>query len=171
MPPGLDHGWLTAAVEAALDIVMPDGERRQVGLVIAGDEVVRELNRDYRGLDEVTDVLSFSPSHAGQWEGDEEPPQPEGNGRVEDDPPLFVYPSDEPEPLGEVVVSFPQARRQAAQKGWPIDREVALLIVHGVLHLAGYDHLDARTESDMQARERAALRLIPEVYPRGTAAG
>ena len=66
---------------------------------------------------------------------------------------------------------FPQARRQAAQKGWPIDREVALLIVHGVLHLAGYDHLDARTESDMQARERAALRLIPEVYPRGTAAG
>ena len=168
MPPGLDQGWLTTAVEAALDVALPGGEQCQVSLMVTGDDMVRELNRDYRGLDEVTDVLSFSPSHSGHWEGDIEA-LPRRFVRGEDEPPAFVYPSDEPAPLGEVVVSFPQARRQAEQKGWPIDRELALLIVHGVLHLGGYDHLDPQTEADMQAREQAALRLIPEVSPSGTA--
>ena len=57
--------WLRLAVEAALSVALPEGNECQVSLVITDDEAVRRLNRDYRGLDEVTDLLSFSASHEG----------------------------------------------------------------------------------------------------------
>ncbi len=163
IPAVLGDAWLTAAVEAALGLAVPSDEAYQVSLLVTGDDVVQGLNRDYRGLDEVTDVLSFSASHSGSWEGDPGAPQSYPDGGNDDGAPPFVYPSGEPAPLGEVVISYPQAQRQAAQKGWPVDRELALLIAHGILHLAGHDHLDPQSEGEMQAKEQAALKLIPEV--------
>lgn len=170
IPGVLGEAWLAAAVEAALGLALSPEEECQVSLLVTGDQAVRELNRDYRGLDEVTDVLSFSASHSGHWEGDPDAPPPPEDPE-EDGGPAFVYPEDQPEPLGEVVISYPQAERQAAEKGWTVDRELALLIAHGVLHLAGHDHLDPRSEAEMQAKEQAALKLVPEVSPPATAAG
>ena len=131
-----------------------------MSLAVTGDQAVRELNRDYRGLDEVTDVLSFSPMHSGHWEG-ETPKDPNNlDGTIEPD---FVYPPGESTPLGDVIIPLPQAQRQAAERSQPLDREMALLIVHGVLHLAGFDHGEPGEESAMQAREQAALKLIPRL--------
>ena len=73
----VDEDWLRAAVEKALSVALPGGEAYQVSLVVTCDETVRSLNRDYRGLDAVTDVLSFSSSHSGHWEGETDPPEVE----------------------------------------------------------------------------------------------
>ena len=167
--------WLRGALSAALEVAFPDGEEFELSLAVTGDEAVRGLNRDYRGLDEVTDVLSFSPVHSGQWEG-EAPHFPEGleyhdpnqlepgTHYIEDgEEPDFVYPPGETSQLGDVIISFPQARRQAAQRKQPLDLEMALLIVHGVLHLAGNDHIEAAEAATMQSKEQAALKMIPRL--------
>ncbi len=134
----------------------PD-EPAQVSLVIAGDAAVRELNAQFRGLDEVTDVLSFSANHPGHWPGESE---------LAAD--LYIQPGNEtafpfpifdgaPPPLGEVIISLPQARRQAEERDEPLDRELALLIVHGTLHLVGHEHLESKETALMQGQEQAAL--------------
>ena len=85
-----------------------------MSLLITEDDTVRGLNAQFRGLDEVTDVLSFSSEHAGHWEGESEPPGETGG--VD-----FVLPPGEPLPLGEVIVSYPQAQRQAEERGAPLE--------------------------------------------------
>ena len=156
----VQEDWLRAVMEKALGVAIPGGEACQVSLAVTSDETVRGLNRDYRGLDEVTDVLSFSASHSGQWEGDTPPDKLEFPATAASEAPAFVYPPDETAPLGEVIIAFPQAQRQAAQRGAPLTEELALLIVHGVLHLVGHDHVEPEEQAEMQARERAALEAM-----------
>ncbi len=156
----LSEKWLREVAGHALEVSLLPGEPGQVSLLVTGDDTVRELNREFRGLDEVTDVLSFSAVHPGQWEGDTEPPDDRllkpGDFAVPD----FVLPPDEAPPLGEVIISYPQALRQARQQEEPVDQELALLIVHGILHLVGYDHLEPDEESLMKAREHEALSAL-----------
>jgi probable rRNA maturation factor len=95
---------------------------------------MRRLNRQYAGDDHPTDVLSFS-----LREGEE-----------------FIAP-DGPAPLGEVIISYPTALRQAEEAGHPVEDEVAHLLVHGILHLLGYDHAEVGDEERMRAREDALL--------------
>lgn len=161
---GFAEEWLAQVLRLAVARAFPPDTAGQVSLLLTDDAAVRELNRAYRGLDETTDVLSFSPYHSGQWQGDTEPP-PELNGS-----PVhwhdFILPPDAPPPLGEVIISCPQAQRQALAANRPLERELAWLIVHGVLHLAGYDHLEPAETAAMQAQEQAALAAIfppPEV--------
>ena len=142
--------WLTHISHAALDVALDEAKGGQISLLITDDETVQGLNAQFRGLDEVTDVLSFSSDHAGHWEGDDEPPE-------EPEDIEFVMPPDEITPLGEVIVSYPQAQRQAEQRGVPLEHELALLIVHGVLHLTGHDHLEPAESELMQSKERKAL--------------
>lgn len=135
---------------------------------MTSDETVRELNRQYRGLDEVTDVLSFSSIHSGHWEG-ENPVDPEAEDVLTGA--YFAYPPGELAPLGEVVISFPQAQRQALERNEPMDREMALLIIHGILHLVGHDHAEVLAETAMKAKEQAALKVIPRLeMPQSSAA-
>jgi probable rRNA maturation factor len=103
----------------------------ELSVTVSDDETVRSLNREYAGEDEVTDVLSFS-----QREGEE-----------------FASPPGGVPPLGEVIVAYPQAARQAAERGHSADEEVARLLIHGVLHLLGYDHAEAEEERRMRARQ------------------
>lgn len=107
----------------------------ELGLVITDDDTVRDLNRRYRGMNEPTDVLSFGLESA-------EP---------------FVSPPDGVQRLGEVIVSFPAAERQAREAGRPLEAELAHLAVHGVLHLLGYDHQQPEEAQAMRAREEALL--------------
>ena len=159
----LPEQWLRAAMAAALGEALPEDEVWQVSLLVTNDEAVRGLNGDFRGLDEVTDVLSFSALHPGHWEGASSPPEKHQPNHGEGAAPAFVYPPGEPTPLGEVIISYPQAQRQASERGVPVDRELALLIVHGVLHLAGHDHLVPEEEAEMQAKEQAALEAVPRL--------
>ena len=68
----LSEDWLVSVLQKALIVAVPDGDPYQVSLMVTGDDTVRQLNKQYRGLDEVTDVLSFSAEHSGHWEGEDE---------------------------------------------------------------------------------------------------
>jgi probable rRNA maturation factor len=109
----------------------------ELGVVISDDATVRELNRRYLDRDEPTDVLSF------------------GLGEVGEVP--FALPPGEAAPLGEVIISYPTAVRQAEEQGHSVEAEVAHLLVHGILHLLGYDHLEAEDERVMRRREEEIL--------------
>ena len=147
--------WLEDAVRHGLVGSVPRDTHGQISLVLTDDETVRQLNREYRGVDRTTDVLSFSFEHWGHWEGDDDAPWSDA-----DAPPGWSLPADEPPPLGEIIVSVPQAARQAESQGVPLRRELALLIVHGALHLLGHDHYDDGEREAMQALERGALARI-----------
>ena len=120
---------------------------RELSVVIADDDTVRRLNKDHRGLDETTDVLSFAFDHGGEYYGEDEPSS-EFSHDIE-----FVMPPGEAEGLGEVIISYPQAERQAQAAGHSVVRELAHLLAHGILHLLGYDHLKGEDEAVMQAKE------------------
>ena len=144
----LSEPWLVGVMAEALRVAFPHDTPCQVSLVVADDETLQRLNREFRGLNEVTDVLSFSASVPGRSDGEELP---------------FVIPPGEAPPLGEVIISYPQARRQALERGELVGRELALLIVHGVLHLVGHDHLEPEETARMKAKEAAALKAVFQV--------
>ena len=145
--------WLIRISQTALDVALTKPKAVQMSLVVTNDETVHRLNAQFRGLDETTDVLSFSANHSGHWEGNDEPP-------VAAESIEFVMPPGELSPLGEVIISYPQAERQAEEHGAPLAYELALLIVHGVLHLTGHDHLDAEETTLMQSKEATALARL-----------
>jgi len=135
----LETGWLRSLAEQVLTL-QGVGVEAELGLVIASQERVRELNRSYRGKDAPTDVLAFStlPSV-------EEP---------------FILPSDGQLHLGEVIVSYPQAVIQAGEEGHSIKKEIATLITHGVLHLLGFEDETPELKKQMQAREQEILSRL-----------
>ena len=121
------------AVQAVFDQVA-EIEKSSLSILICGDEKIRELNKTYRGIDRVTDVLSF-PS-------DEQ--DPETNE-------LFI---------GDVVISYPTAVKQADKFQHSVSQELALLSVHGVLHLMGYDHSTIEDEKIMWQLQKNILNSI-----------
>ncbi|MGD8237472.1 MAG: rRNA maturation RNase YbeY [Armatimonadota bacterium] len=104
----------------------------QVSILLTNDAHIAELNREYRGLNEPTDVLAFPQSH----DGDE--------GPVEG-------------ALGDVVVSVERAYEQAAEAGGSSEAEICELVVHGVLHLVGFEDDTADGRQRMQERQREVL--------------
>jgi probable rRNA maturation factor len=138
--------WLRRVAQAALSVAEPMGQG-SVSLVIADDETLRDLNVRFRGFDYVTDVLSFGAT--GEIL-DPDAPAP-------DPGPDFPQIPDATPVLGEVVLSYPQAVRQAEEHQVTAVREVALLVVHGILHLLGYDHAELGEEAAMKALEAKAL--------------
>jgi len=135
----VDGVWVKKIVRQVLKAegVVPPYE---VGLVFTDSEAVKQLNRDYRGMDETTDdVLAFYML-----------PRKE----VDDS---FALPPDGVTRLGEVIISYPQAIEQAREQGHSTEKELALLIIHGVLHLLGYDHEEPEEEAKMRTREKELL--------------
>jgi len=140
-------------VAAQILAVADPGGRSSASIVVADDDTLRDLNHRFRGLDEETDVLSF-----GDYQEPVEPTAPEA------DIPVFPQTPEEEEErtLGEVVVSYPRAVLQAPEHDWPVEREMALLVIHGVLHLLGHDHAEPDEEAAMKALEDETLaRLFP----------
>ena len=112
----------------------------EVSLVFTDSETVQRLNRDYRGVDEPTDVLAFYML-----------PQKGADSS-------FALPPDGVTRLGEVIISYPEALAQAKEQGHLLERELALLVTHGILHLLGYDHQEPQEEKKMREREKELLR-------------
>jgi probable rRNA maturation factor len=138
----VDKGWLRWAVKLTLAQSGTTSDI-ELSLVIAGDDTVHELNKNYRGVDRTTDVIAFALSQA--------------NGKEAD---RFVMPPDDSIHLGEVIVSYPQAKRQANEHYHSIEHELALLVTHGVLHLLGYDHELPEDKKEMRALEAKVLSAI-----------
>ena len=138
--------WIDAVVSGVLSIE-PEWSSERVSVVIADDESVADLNREHRGLDETTDVLSFSNRHSGQYYG-------EGGDRETTTGDMgFVLPPGYGDGLGEVIISYPQVSRQARQAGHTAQKELSIMLAHGILHLLGYDH-----EREDQAAEMFSLQ-------------
>ncbi len=100
-------------------------EDRELSVLLTGNQEIRELNREYRGKDKPTDVLSF--------------------------------PMEDPYMLGDIVISVEKAASQAAEFGCTLDEEAGRLVVHGVLHLLGYDHVRGGRQAAKMKREEGEL--------------
>jgi len=140
----VDEDWAGRIIQQVLkaeNIVPP----YEVSLVFTDSEMVQRLNREYRSVDEPTDVLAFYML-----------PQKEADSS-------FALPPDGITRLGEVIISYPQAVEQAKEQGHSSERELALLIIHGILHLLGYDHEQPEEEERMRGREEELLEkcLLP----------
>src|SRR5690242_19721821 len=136
----VDAALIERAVAAALAIEAL-AEPIELGVLITDDAQLHALNREYRGVDAPTDVLSF-----GDDEGDQPPHA------------AFVRPPGAPRYLGDLAISYERVASQAADYGHSQARELAYLTVHGVLHLLGYDHERGEDEAAlMRTREEAAM--------------
>ena len=134
----VDEDWARKIAQQVLKAegVAPPYE---VSLVFTDSETVQQLNREYRGKDEPTDVLAF---YMLQQKEKVSP---------------FVLPPDGVTRLGEVIISYPQAVEQAKEQGYSTEKELALLVIHGILHLLGYDHEEPKEEAKMRTREKELL--------------
>ncbi len=109
-------------------------EKAGLSIVIGNDNLLHELNLKYRHIDTPTDVLSFP------------------SGEVDPDT-SDVY-------LGDVVISMPRAQEQASTEGHPLAEELQLLVVHGTLHLLGYDHAETKDKKRMQVTQDKILKQL-----------
>lgn len=115
------------------------GDKVEVSLLFVDDDYIQGLNAQYRGIDRATDVLSFAFN-----EGEE--------------PDIIGGPEESL--LGDIIISLDTAGRQANEYGHSLEREVAYLTVHGMLHLLGYDHEEAQDKQKMREREEYILALL-----------
>lgn len=111
----------------------------EVSITFTDNEHIHEINRDYRNVDRPTDVISFALN-----EGDE--PEIEGGA------PINV--------LGDIIISVEKAIEQAKDYGHSIEREVAFLTVHGMLHLLGYDHIEENDRKEMRREEDFVMEKL-----------
>lgn len=133
-------------VETAVDTILKregfsDDNCARVTVLLTGDMRLKQLNRDFAGNDHVTDVLSFEAE------------------------PDYGFPHTEAQDfclvrLGDIAISVPQTKRQAADKGVPFEQELAMLAIHGALHLMGYDHAESEDERVMFGKTDDAIEAI-----------
>lgn len=134
----VNHARLRRAAQAAFAAAGAQA-RHSITVVVTDDAHIRELNLAYRGVDAPTDVLAFGENVPGQG---------------------FVRPTRRPVYLGDVIISHERAAEQAALYGHAVEEELALLVVHGVLHLLGYDHEQAADKEQMWRLQNAALASL-----------
>lgn len=110
-----------------------------ISVSLVDNEFIHEMNRDYRGIDRPTDVISFA--------------------FLDNEDRQSLYKSKEPVCLGDIYISVDKAKEQAEEYGHSIKRELSFLFVHGLLHLLGYDHMN-------QADEEVMFKLQDEILPK-----
>ena len=122
-------------------LVQEDFERSaEINVTFVDDEQIKELNKKHRDIDKSTDVLSFPLGENGKYDVN-----PETGAKI----------------LGDIVISMETAVRQAEEYGHPLQREVAFLTVHSMLHLLGYDHVNGGLEAvHMREKEEAVLTQL-----------
>ena len=139
---GVDGRALRATAKRLLAAAGEAGS--SLSLTLVGDDAMRELNRDHRGKDVPTDVLSFETLTSFAPQDDTEGPE-----RM----------------LGDVVISVDTARKQAADYDAPLQREIERLLIHGILHVLGHDHMEVDEREKMEAEERRLASAIGMPWP------
>ncbi|WP_419568327.1 rRNA maturation RNase YbeY [Qipengyuania sp.] len=149
-PDGTDWERLAERAHAATAQVEPAlaNPRLTASMLFTSDEEVHALNREWRGKDKPTNVLSFP--------------------MLERDDLLALAPDGPPEMLGDLALAYGTCAREAEEKGIALEDHAAHLIVHGLLHLAGHDHVDSDEQAEaMEALEIAALAKLDIADPYG----
>lgn len=113
----------------------------EVSVTFTDNESIRVINRDYRGKDQPTDVISFSMEE----EGEEE---------------IAIVGATGPRMLGDIIISVERTKSQAEEYGHSFERELGFLAVHGFLHLLGYDHMNEQDEKAMFAKQEEILASL-----------
>lgn len=132
---GVKHPVRTVSADARALLRHLGMPRAELSILLCDDAFIRDLNAQWRQKDEPTDVLSFA-----MGEGDS----------AEVNPDL----------LGDIVISVETAATQAAALGLTLDQEIRVLLVHGLLHLLGYDHVDPADAPEMRAKENQLLGVL-----------
>ena len=138
-----DRSWFEGLSKKILDYLNLENPV-EFSLAITDNTTIQQLNKTYKGEDLPTDVLSFSMS-------DEKEYSDRGN---------FIVPPDGIRHLGEVIISSPRALEQSRQYGNDLSTELEILLVHGILHLLGFDHGDTDDMIVMRAREAEILKNV-----------
>ncbi|MDP4575746.1 rRNA maturation RNase YbeY [Qipengyuania sp. G39] len=149
-PEAIDWAELADGAADAAAGVEPilSSERLTASILFTTDAEVHDLNREWRGKDKPTNVLSFP--------------------MLERDALLALAPDGPPEMLGDIALAQETCAREAAEKGVSLEHHTAHLIVHGLLHLAGHDHIDSDAQAEaMEALEIAALAKMGIADPYG----
>lgn len=165
-----------AAERAAVVLLEAIGrEGAELAVLLVDDHAIRELNRDWRGKDRATDVLSFSLVEEGAGEELDVEAEVEemsmlfeevGDAATNGGFDLFALSDDEHDDgdpavmLGDVVVSVETMRRQAREGGWSDEEELVRLVLHGLLHLLGHDHEEADEARVMHAEEARLVAVL-----------
>lgn len=126
-----------------------------VSLILTDDEQIRQINKENRNIDSATDVLSFPLVHYDK---------PSDFMDLEDDADNFDPESGELV-LGDIVLSVDHVMAQAVEYGHDIQREYAFLIVHSMLHLCGYDHIEEADRQLMEERQKVIMESMYDDYP------
>ncbi|MDN5386732.1 rRNA maturation RNase YbeY [Bacillus sp. GM2] len=121
---------------AAAEEGVADGA--EVSVTIVNNEEIQKINKEYRGKDYPTDVISFALEE-------------DGEGEIE------IIGADMPPVLGDIIISADKAREQAEEYGHSLMRELGFLTVHGFLHLLGYDHMTEEEEKEMFTKQKEIL--------------
>lgn len=129
-----------------------------------GDTTMRRLNNEFRGKDKTTDVLSFPQV---TWQKPCKVEAVAGRSRQKKMSRQSLSPELYPrDPLGDIVISLPMAERNARRIGQSLDREVCFLLVHGILHLCGHDHMYPEEEKTMLRCQKILMRRLGEDNPK-----
>lgn len=137
--------WLKSIILTVLEQENVAG-LMEIGCVITDDENIRSYNRRYRGIDEPTDVLSFTFTGESISGSDVDFPSVPGASCE----------------FGDIMISYPRAVEQAEHLGHSVEEELTLLLVHGTLHLLNYDHQTVNEAKNMGKKEKIIIRKINE---------
>ena len=143
-PYGKDFDWLEGRYTEIAKVAfsyLNIKENYEVDVSLVDDETIHQVNRDYRNVDRVTDVISFAFN-------DDKDPKDQINSL------------DVQKMLGEILICLPQAKRQADEIGNSLERELSFLFTHGLLHLLGYDHMTPEDEAIMFPLQEKILGLV-----------
>jgi len=139
------RAWIRKVIRTALEAEGMDA-RCEINVLLTDDEGIHAVNLDMRGVDRATDVLSFPVFDLVPGELPEEEDADPGTGLI---------------PLGDMVISMEHVKAQAKEYGHSEKRELSYLVVHSVLHLLGYDHLDeGEQKRQMRGREETILAVL-----------
>lgn len=126
-----------------------------VWLTLVDDETIRQINKEQRGIDKSTDVLSFPMNDY---------PKPGDFSMIEED--LQAFDPDSGELiLGDIVISIDHVKSQAEEYGHSLEREFAFLICHSMLHLCGYDHMEEDERITMEDHQKIIMDSLTKDYP------
>lgn len=155
----IDESFLKETAEKTLEFVKAEkntagllDKETEISLAIVGEGRIRKLNKIYRGKNRVTDVLSFDNKTVLPYLAKAFPRLKKSADMA------FVNPPDGVKRLGEIVICYPYAKKQAKRLGYSLEKEVTILLIHGILHLLGYDHeKDDHEAKEMESVEKKIL--------------